>query len=94
MEDDENTFDSVQWTRDGHRPDSPPSNSKSNGQRRQSSSHPQEPDPNADETDLAGIGAVGYLDCTVERPQKENDGTKDAYVSYLITTNVRSNCPV
>jgi sorting nexin-4 len=28
------------------------------------------------------------LECTVSKPQKENDGTKDAYVSYLITTNV------
>ncbi|KAK4129664.1 hypothetical protein N657DRAFT_90122 [Parathielavia appendiculata] len=27
------------------------------------------------------------LDCTVSEPHKENDGTKDAYVSYLITTN-------
>lgn len=30
------------------------------------------------------------LDCTVSDPHKENDGTKDAYVSYLITTNVRA----
>lgn len=29
------------------------------------------------------------LDCTVDTPMKENDGTKDAFVSYLITTNVR-----
>jgi len=28
------------------------------------------------------------LDCVVSDPHKENDGTKDAYVSYLITTNV------
>ncbi|KAK4180141.1 putative sorting nexin-4 [Triangularia setosa] len=27
------------------------------------------------------------LECTVSDPHKENDGTKDAYVSYLITTN-------
>lgn len=29
------------------------------------------------------------LECVVSEPHKENDGTKDAYVSYLITTNVR-----
>lgn len=29
------------------------------------------------------------LDCTVGSPVKENDGTKDAFISYLITTNVR-----
>ena len=28
------------------------------------------------------------LDCTVTAPIKENDSTKDAFVSYLITTNV------
>lgn len=28
------------------------------------------------------------LECTVTAPMKENDGTKDAFVSYLITTNV------
>lgn len=38
-----------------------------------------------DELDHSG-GEI--LDCTVSDPHKENDGTKDAYVSYLITTNV------
>ena len=28
------------------------------------------------------------LECTVTEPRKESDGTKDAFVSYLITTNV------
>lgn len=30
------------------------------------------------------------LECTVTDAHTENSGTKDAYVSYLITTNVRS----
>jgi hypothetical protein len=30
----------------------------------------------------------GRLDCTVNSPQKENAGTKDVYISYLVTTNV------
>jgi hypothetical protein len=30
----------------------------------------------------------GELDCVVGKPQKENDGTKDAYVSYLVSTKV------
>ncbi|KAL1838671.1 hypothetical protein VTJ49DRAFT_2423 [Mycothermus thermophilus] len=35
-----------------------------------------------------GIHAGGeILECIVSDPHKENDGTKDAYVSYLITTN-------
>jgi sorting nexin-4 len=28
------------------------------------------------------------LECIVTEPHKENDGTKDAYVSYMITTHV------
>lgn len=33
------------------------------------------------------------LECTVSQPIKENDGTKDAYVSYLITTKVCQRLP-
>lgn len=42
---------------------------------------------NADAMDLAGVGE-GTLECIVSQPIKENDGSKDAYVSYLVTTNV------
>jgi hypothetical protein len=28
----------------------------------------------------------GHLECAVTNPRKENDGSKDAYVSYLVTT--------
>lgn len=41
----------------------------------------------ADAVDLAGIGQ-GTLQCTVSEPLKEGDGTKDAYISYLVTTKV------
>lgn len=44
--------------------------------------------PNADAVDLAGVGD-GVLECIVGSPNKENDGTKDAFVSYLVTTHVR-----
>ncbi len=44
---------------------------------------------NPDPLDLAGVGD-GILNCEVTNPIKENDGTKDAYVSYLVTTNVCS----
>jgi hypothetical protein len=33
------------------------------------------------------------LECTVTEPHKESDGTKDAFVSYLITTNVSYSPP-
>ncbi|KAL2198888.1 hypothetical protein P885DRAFT_31436 [Corynascus similis CBS 632.67] len=34
-----------------------------------------------------GPSADEILECIVSQPHKENDGTKDSYVSYLITTN-------
>lgn len=43
----------------------------------------------ADPLDLAGTNG-GTIECTVTAPMKENDGTKDAYMSYLVTTTVRS----
>ncbi len=43
------------------------------------------------ELDPAGLGAE-LLDCTVSAPMKEGDGTKDAFISYLITTNVCLPC--
>lgn len=42
---------------------------------------------NADVMDLAGVGDA-TLECIVNTPIKENDGSKDAYVSYLVTTHV------
>ena len=39
--------------------------------------------------DLAGPGAHGFLECTVSSPQKEGEGTQNAYMSYLVTTEVR-----
>lgn len=98
----ESGFDSVQWDRTGHTPTSPtgpnfensplPHRTASTSEARSSStkvdSEPQAGE-HADALDLAGIGIEGHLDCTVDAPQKENDGTKDAYVSYKITTNVR-----
>ena len=50
---------------------------------------PEEPQagPNADAIDLAGVGQ-GQLVTAVSDPMTENDGTKDAFVSYLVTTEV------
>ncbi|KAI5844257.1 hypothetical protein BZA05DRAFT_358640 [Tricharina praecox] len=41
--------------------------------------------PNADALDLAGVGR-GVLETFVSDPQTEGEGTKDAYVSYRVTT--------
>lgn len=99
--DEDTGFDSVQWDRTEHAPASPqplpfpPETSlphRSSSRRRRSGTgsgdEPQAGD-DADHLDLAGIGRDGTLNCMVDAPQKENDGTKDAYVSYRITTQVR-----
>jgi hypothetical protein len=55
-----------------------------------SSSHTMGNNDDADDDD--GRNASGFqfrLECTVTHPIKENDGTKDAFMSYLVTTTVR-----
>jgi sorting nexin-4 len=49
----------------------------------------QQAGQNADAQDLAGPGVHGFLECTVSSPQKEGEGTQNAYISYLVTTEVR-----
>ena len=44
---------------------------------------------NAYESDAPGTNDREVLDCVVSEPLKENEGSKDTFVSYLITTNVR-----
>lgn len=95
----ESGFDSVQWDRADRTPTSPSAQGFEDSSLphrgisdRRGSSGPDGPQAgeNADAIDLAGIGIEGTLDCVVDSPHKENDGTKDAYVSYKITTHV---CP-
>ncbi|KAL9602178.1 MAG: hypothetical protein Q9219_002042 [cf. Caloplaca sp. 3 TL-2023] len=93
----DNDFDSVSWRDEdgdssrpntagpGRNQDADPT-PKSNGRRRARSPVPQAGE-GAEAVDVAGIGEQGRLDCTVSSPLKEHDGTKDAYVSYLVTTN-------
>lgn len=50
----------------------------------------QEPAPKIND-DQPGIASF-TLECDVTAPLKEGDGTKDSYVSYLITTNVSFGC--
>ncbi|GAB7354356.1 hypothetical protein MBLNU459_g4864t2 [Dothideomycetes sp. NU459] len=47
----------------------------------------QQAGAHADAQDLAGPGAHGRLDCTVSRPQKENEGTQNQFISYLVTSD-------
>ncbi|KAL9120322.1 MAG: hypothetical protein Q9187_003125 [Circinaria calcarea] len=90
-------FDSVSWQNESEREvpktsslphqegESDTSRTAANGNRRLSST-PQQVGRHADAVDLGGIGD-GTLECTVDTPLKESDGTKDAYVSYLVTTH-------
>lgn len=92
-------FDSVQWDRADHQQSAPsptephfmdrplPDRTASDRRTSTASNEPQAGE-NADAVDLAGIGESGVLDCNVGNPRKENDGTKDAYVSYEIATSV------
>ena len=99
----DNDFDSVSWQNESEanisktpstaRPgiQDKRTNSGLNAKRR-SSSNVQRMGSNADAVDLGGIGD-GKLECSVDIPLKENDGTKDAYISYLVSTQVRSPHP-
>jgi len=100
----DNDFDPVSWRSDGSdtegstsRPstakkDKSKSKSKSKDSKQQQQQQQQERDepqagPNADDLDLAGV-KYAQLECHVSDPQKESDGTKGAFVSYLVTTDV------
>lgn len=93
-------FDSITWGNDGDMHETNPSRRRtssgehsrarpsSTGKQRATTTHVEsQAGPNADALDLAGVGE-GRLDCKVDSPQKENEGTKDAFVSYLVTTHV------
>ena len=96
----DNDFDSVSWQNDemeteSSRPNTtittepgdPAYGQNASGKRKASRSSRQTGEQ-ADAVDLAGVGEA-TLDLKVDTPLKENDGTKDAYVSYLVTTYVR-----
>ncbi|BDD61204.1 intercellular trafficking and secretion [Monascus purpureus] len=92
-------FDSVSWRHDPDSDISRPTTAGTdaedtqehthdvNGKRRLSSAAQEElqTGPLADAVD-AGMGD-GVLECRVDSPLKENDGTKDAFISYLVTTH-------
>ncbi|KAL2436600.1 Sorting nexin-4 [Exophiala dermatitidis] len=92
--DDHGDFDSVSWQREDTQQAESSAPFQANlptrpGDGRRSDSMSSEPQAgeHADNVDLAGIGRDGILEVTVDSPLKENDGTKDAYVSYLVTTH-------
>ena len=87
-------FDNVTWRTDSEpqspqpspqEPQSSAPRSTRNGKRKSNSRAQATTLPEA--VDYSGIGS-GILDCTVDSPLKEGEGTKDAYISYLVTTHV------
>lgn len=89
-------FDDVQWRSgtDDDTDNSRPATSHSEDYA-QNTLHDDDDDmvsqagPSADAVDLAGIGDEKLI-TTVGDPQTVHDGTKDAFVSYLVTTDVRN----
>lgn len=96
---DHSDFDSVSWrnepdsdisrpgTAESDAEDFQPTGQSINGKQRLSSAtEGSQDEPLTDPAELGGLD--GVLECTVDSPLKENDGTKDAYISYLVTTHV------
>jgi len=78
-------FNSIQWRNTSDDEEEPSSHLSA-------SDFPNGEEPqagrNADKIDIAGVGN-GTLETKVSDPQTENEGTKDAFVSYLVTTKVK-----
>lgn len=95
---DQDNFSNISWNSE---PNGPAGSSSSGGYdghdeegANSKSPPPQPPLPQSEGLDAddiqrldPGLGGE-ILDCTVTDAHTENLGTKDAYVSYLITTNV------
>jgi hypothetical protein len=82
---DQDNFSNISWHSEQNPDGAGPSTSASHD--------PNDPDYNGNRAGDEGHDDDGHsggeiLECVVSDPHKENDGTKDAYVSYLITTNV------
>lgn len=97
---DQDNFSNISWHSDQNGPGGGSNSGGYDGQDEEGANSkaataPPPPPPQQhekDPTDLQqldpGLGGE-ILECTVSDPHTENVGTKDAYVSYLITTNVR-----
>jgi len=84
---DQDNFSNISWHSDQNPDAAGPSTS--HGRSSHGHSHNRSDDRTGHGHDLeAGHSSGEILECIVSEPHKENDGTKDTYVSYLITTNV------
>jgi sorting nexin-4 len=84
---DQDNFSSVSWSENADAPENlAPQDTEDPITPAPTNHGPSMGPPNEDHT----LGSE-RLDCTVGTPIKENDGSKDAFVSYLITTHVRAS---
>ncbi|KAI0006489.1 hypothetical protein F4779DRAFT_19044 [Xylariaceae sp. FL0662B] len=83
---DEDTFSSIPWNIDGGAP--AVSSSSASTPTLEAEPPTAEDQHHGQDLERQDPGLSGdILECVVSEPRKESDGTKDAFVSYLITTN-------
>lgn len=84
---DQDNFSNVSWQSDLGESGTGPSSRAADPMEGTNNGMTGEPDLRGEDIGAHALGPE-QLDCTVTSPIKENDGTKDAFVSYLITTEV------
>lgn len=82
---DQDNFSSISWTEHADDAASPIPSAGQRGRHAGEASGAGKPGEGIDYLSLG----TEKLECTVGSPLKENDGSKDAFISYLITTHVR-----
>ncbi|KAI0390291.1 hypothetical protein F5Y17DRAFT_72224 [Xylariaceae sp. FL0594] len=82
---DHDNFSSISWQSEGNTPIAEGSAPMPNIEAEPPTHEDQQHGEELEHQDPGLTGDI--LECTVSEPRKESDGTKDAFVSYLITTN-------
>lgn len=90
---DQDNFSNISWHSDQNIRVGSSTSAEHEGQDEEGAGSKSQPGDGVDRTGLQHLdpshgGGDEILECTVTDPHTENVGTKDAYVSYLITTHV------
>lgn len=93
--DQQDSFSNLSFHSDQHGPGAGSTSARFDGEDSGSPDVAHQEHDNIDEDNLQQLDAAAIggeiLECTVSEPHTENSGSKDAYVSYLITTNVNTS---
>ncbi|EHA49932.1 intercellular trafficking and secretion [Pyricularia oryzae] len=85
---DQDNFSNISWQSDRLGAGSSAAHQHGGQESEQPTHNQAEPEPNYTSMIVHGMGLGDeVLECNVSSPLKENDGTKDAFVSYLVTTH-------